>query len=578
MSSSTTATTRTGGGGALVEPAEEHENPSSWTPYRDRPATPTANHGRHLGKFLVFTEYCSSQDRACLHAAHDDVFARVLEDLLDQRKAGDVADMRRVISTEFRMHRAGIDSDLQEHWQRVSAALDKFAEERGTDAAVMSQPLRFLCDGLMTLRLNMTKVNDRLCVLQEEQGRSSENAAATCGAVYQLDTSVNDLWTDLSDRTTRLHTGVTKLTGLANRLLATVKAGGDRSARSVDGLTTALFEFWRSATGEATDDELALPPPFRPRTSDRCFLPSAMSPVPKESDQPRLPGGCYEATSLSQQQHSMAGPDTHEWATLSASRRTKGPAITTATAALSERRLASAPANIPIIRSAAMKPPTFNGTNMAVRTFLSKFTACARANDWTDNISLAQPENQVTEHASVVFWNLGQAGGDYTFLEACAALESAYGTLGSREALLAELGSQRRKAGESLQTVGLDQQRLMCLVYPGARSKAVEEIRMRAFFDSLGDFELAAQCLYQAPKTLQEAIETAQRVEGCRLASEASERPARRTQFTSAGQETPSAPTTPFIPEDFVRACHAVAGAPAAPARIHAFSVRGCRL
>ena len=245
------------------------------------------------------------------------MIATVLEDLLDRRKAEDVADMRRVISTEFRMHRAWIDSDLHEHRQRVSAALDKFAEERRTDAAVMSEPLRFLRDGLMTLRLDMTKVNDRLCVLQEEQGRSSENAAAACGAVHQLETSIKDLWTDLSNRTSRLHIGVTELTGLADRLLATIKAGGDRSARSLDGLTTALFEFRRSATVEDTGDEPALPPPFRPRTSDRGFLPSAMSPVPKESDQPRLPGGCYEATSLFHQQHSTtvwsseAGLDTH---------------------------------------------------------------------------------------------------------------------------------------------------------------------------------------------------------------------------------------------------------------------------
>ena len=117
---------------------------------------------------------------------------------------------------------------------------------------------------------------------------------------------------------------------------------------------------------------------------------------------------------------------------------------------MSERRLAFAYADIPVIRSMAIKSPTFNGTNMAVRTFLSKFTACARGNCWTDDISLAQLENQVTEPMSVVFWNLGQAGGDYTFLEACAALESAYGTSGSRDALQAELGSRWRMAGESL--------------------------------------------------------------------------------------------------------------------------------
>ena len=78
-----------------------------------------------------------------------------------------------------------------------------------------------------------------------------------------------------------------------------------------------------------------------------------MSPVPEETDQTHLPGGCYEATLLSQQQHSTAvwpseaGPDTHEQATLSASLSTKGPAFTAATAALSERRLASVPAAIP---------------------------------------------------------------------------------------------------------------------------------------------------------------------------------------------------------------------------------------
>ena len=70
------------------------------------------------------------------------------------------------------MHRSGIDSDLYEYRQRVSAALDKFAEEKRTHAAVMSELLHFQCNGLITLRLDMTKVNDRLCVLQEEQGRS----------------------------------------------------------------------------------------------------------------------------------------------------------------------------------------------------------------------------------------------------------------------------------------------------------------------------------------------------------------------------------------------------------------------
>ena len=68
-------------------------------PDGDRPATPTDNRGRQLGKSLLFAEDWSRSGPACLPAAHDDVLARVLEDVLDRRKAADPADMRRVIST-----------------------------------------------------------------------------------------------------------------------------------------------------------------------------------------------------------------------------------------------------------------------------------------------------------------------------------------------------------------------------------------------------------------------------------------------------------------------------------------------
>ena len=111
---------------ALVEPAEEDKHPSSWGLDGDRPANPTDNRGRHLGKSLLFAEDWSRPGPACLPAAQDDVLASVLEDVLDLRKASDAADMRRVISAEFRVDRAGIDSDLHEYRQRVSAVLDKF--------------------------------------------------------------------------------------------------------------------------------------------------------------------------------------------------------------------------------------------------------------------------------------------------------------------------------------------------------------------------------------------------------------------------------------------------------------------
>ena len=65
---------------ALFEPAEEDENPSSWTTYGARSASPTDNRRRHLGKSLLFAEDWIRAGPAYLPAAHDDVLTSVLED------------------------------------------------------------------------------------------------------------------------------------------------------------------------------------------------------------------------------------------------------------------------------------------------------------------------------------------------------------------------------------------------------------------------------------------------------------------------------------------------------------------
>ena len=100
---------------------------------------------------------------------------------------------------------------------------------------------------------------------------------------------------------------------------------------------------------------------------------------------------------------------------------------------------------------------------------------------------------------------------------------------------------------------------------------------MRGFFDSLEDVELVTQCRYQAPKMLQEAIETAQRVKDCRLAIEASARPAPLgTAHLGGTRSTVRA-------DDVVHPGRLLPGMPRGSRgtgrpRIHASSVRGCRL
>ena len=136
-----------------------------------------------------------------------------------------------------------------------------------------------------------------------------------------------------------------------------------------------------------------------------------------------------------------------------------------------------------------------------------------------DEQKLAQLRNEIREPVSVVLWNLKKDGSTVTFDQACAALEKIYGSAFSREALKAQLACRRRKPGESTPELGIDIQKLMCLVYPGAGQSTTEELGMNAFFTALDDVELQTQCRMANPNSLQEAIQAAQRIESCRLAA-----------------------------------------------------------
>ena len=134
---------------------------------------------------------------------------------------------------------------------------------------------------------------------------------------------------------------------------------------------------------------------------------------------------------------------------------------------------------------------------------------------------------------------------------------SSYGSSGSKENLRAEVGSCRRKRGQSIQEWGSALQRLICLIYPEASTDTTEEIGMRAFFDALEDVEMVTQSRYQAPKTLHSANAMAQMVESCRLATGATAPGGRAVHVNK--MDAPAfeeVDATPLTPNAVVKAFH----------------------
>ena len=72
--------------------------------------------------------------------------------------------------------------------------------------------------------------------------------------------------------------------------------------------------------------------------------------------------------------------------------------------------------------SNAMKPLTFNGTDVDVKTFLDKFKAFVKENRWIDEQKLVQLQNQHSEPTSVILRNLEKDGSTVTFDHVCTAL------------------------------------------------------------------------------------------------------------------------------------------------------------
>ena len=92
-------------------------------------------------------------------------------------------------------------------------------------------------------------------------------------------------------------------------------------------------------------------------------------------------------------------------------------------------------------------------------------------------------------------------------------LKNRFNTENQREQFRVELRTRRRRSGEDLQTLDQDIVHLMSLAYPYERSETAEVVARDAFLDALGDPSYHYRILERDPKTLDDALKIANRLE-----------------------------------------------------------------
>lgn len=173
-----------------------------------------------------------------------------------------------------------------------------------------------------------------------------------------------------------------------------------------------------------------------------------------------------------------------------------------------------------VIREAAkgmsrplVKLETYNGTT-SLETFLAKFENASSYLHWTEADRLFHLRASLQDTAGQVLWDTGALA---TCDEVIKLLRARFGNEQQAERFRAELRARRRKTNESLQTLYQDVCRLLALAYPGQMNPVVTLVGRDAFIDALNDNKLRQRILDREPKTLEDALNVACRLEAFKM-------------------------------------------------------------
>ena len=114
--------------------------------------------------------------------------------------------------------------------------------------------------------------------------------------------------------------------------------------------------------------------------------------------------------------------------------------------------------------------------------------------------------------AAEVLWTTGPES-TATYDKLLALLRDRFGNEGQAQKFRAELRSRRQQSGESLRSLFHDIRRLTALAFPGPTNATTEVVACEAFLEALSNRRLAMRVREREPKSLEEALRVAIRME-----------------------------------------------------------------
>ena len=145
-----------------------------------------------------------------------------------------------------------------------------------------------------------------------------------------------------------------------------------------------------------------------------------------------------------------------------------------------------------------------------LETFLVKFEDISSYMRWTEEDRLFHLRASLDGVAGQILWD---AGPQTSTASVIRLLRARFGNEHQAERFRAELRSRRRQKGESLQKLYNDVCRLLALACPGPANATSTIVGRDAFIDSLGNQTLRVRILERKPKTIEDALNVASRLE-----------------------------------------------------------------
>ena len=155
-----------------------------------------------------------------------------------------------------------------------------------------------------------------------------------------------------------------------------------------------------------------------------------------------------------------------------------------------------------------IKPDKYDG-NTCVETFLSKFSCCAKYNNWDSSDKAAYLTASLTGSAGLLLWDTKDA----SYEELVEKLRRRFGTREMQEKYRIEARHRKRKPNESLPELAQEMERIVRLAYPGCDTHAHDMLSRDHFIDALDSPGLEYQVKVREPQSLTHAVTVATKLE-----------------------------------------------------------------